>query len=238
MQSSQTPLSVRELIALCTSRSHDELHRGWSELLSRYKPYLYSVVFRRMGRRRIISLGLILLTAVLLLLYLIPARTLLIGLAHQSAVDDIICEVIRTLCDNDFRLIRRFKAVDCERSFRGYLATITARITDRQPLFTDIAPLEDVAEKLYLEDNAPVNEHEQFFEQIVELLRRTASKKEKHSECKILMLNLYLLEDFSTKMLASCPLFRMLGRRMVDNTINRTKTKLIDKLLLDENISE
>ncbi len=212
MQSSQTPLSVRELIALCTSRSHDELHRGWSELLSRYKPYLYSVVFRRMGRRRI--------------------------MLHQSAVDDIICEVIRTLCDNDFRLIRRFKAVDCERSFRGYLATITARITDRQPLFTDIAPLEDVAEKLYLEDNAPVNEHEQFFEQIVELLRRTASKKEKHSECKILMLNLYLLEDFSTKMLASCPLFRPLGRRMVDNTINRTKTKLIDKLLLDENISE
>ncbi len=40
----------------------------------------------RMGRRSTISLGLILLTAVLLLLYLIPARTLLIGLAPLPVV--------------------------------------------------------------------------------------------------------------------------------------------------------
>jgi hypothetical protein len=208
MQTSQNPLSLKQILDACTCDDSGQLELGWRELLSRYKLFIYKVIVHRVAHQ---------------------AHSVIHRLDKET-VNDIISEVITKLCEDNYKLLRRFKSFDCERSFRGYLAIITTRTTEKYLSYNLADSIDDVEEK-----NRPVAdepEHQvrlQFLEPVVNILRTRAAKKEKNVEYKILMFNLYILGDFSAKMLLCQPLFKGMGHRVLDNVINRTRGKFLQK---------
>lgn len=208
MQISQDPFSLKQVLDACTCNDPVQLEQGWRKLLSRYKIFIYKVILHQIAHQ----------------------ANSKIHRLDEEAVNDMVSEVIAALCENNYKLLKRFKSVNCERSFRGYLAIITARITDRNLLdnFTD--SIDDIEEK----SEPPVEEaghqaHLQLFESLVKILRSRSTLKERNIEYKILMFNLYILGDFSAKMLLWQPLFKGMGHRVLDNVINRTKEKFLQK---------
>jgi hypothetical protein len=208
MQISQNPLSLKQLLDACTSNDPGQLEQGWRELLSRYKIFIYKVIVHRATHQAHGNIHRI----------------------DEETVNDIFSEVIVALCEDDYKLLRRYKSVDCERSFRGYLATITARITGKHRSDNLTERIDDLEEQS--RQVADESEHQvrlQFFEPVVNILRARTAKKEKNVEYKILMFNLYVLGDFSAKMLLWQPLFKGMGPRVLDNVINRTRGKFLQK---------
>lgn len=203
-------VTLASIIEACTNEHPAIREKGWKTLVNRYKSYLYSVVFHYRAR----------------------CRRSKDAEWEQKFADDVVCEVFCLLCQDGGKLLRAFQAVDNERSFRGYLATITVRAAQRLSARENKVHPEEYLESSESISNFP--RQRELYEQLVAWLRSHVSRKEKDAESRILMFTMYLLGDFSTQMLARHPVFKHLGHRVLDNTMNRLKAKLL-KVIPEKN---
>lgn len=198
--------SLEQFLQACTGEEPHQLERVWAAFFRQYKRYLYKVILNIAARRS----------------------------AHlsQDALNEILFAVIAKLCEHRYRLLKQFRAVDNEQSFRAFLATIAARTTERLLSAKNAMPLDDLAEEPEMCAVSP-QPSMQLFEQVVRFFRDTASRKEKNIEFKILMFNLYVFGDFSAEMLSFHPLFKNMRRGVLDNVINRMRSKLLKNLQIN-----
>lgn len=198
--------SLEQFLQACAGEEPHQLEQGWTAFFRQYKLYLYKVIHNTAARRSIHL--------------------------SQDAVNEILFAVIAALCERGYRLLKQFRAVDNELSFRAFLATIAARTTERHLSESKTTSLDELAQEPEMADSSP-QASIQLFEQVVRFFRDTASPKEKNIEFKILMFNVYVLGDFSAEMLSCHPLFKNMGARVLDNVINRMRAKLVKNLQIN-----
>ncbi len=209
--------SLTDILEACTDPSSRFYNLAWSKFVARYKNYIYKVIYNRCKLWHFEQMP------------------------HDQSefVNDIASDVFLLLTRNNCRALKQYKARHSETAFRGYLATISDRVTrrtlQRQRVFTSY----DDA----LLTNEPGTTQEtkwQAFDYLVAVLRHKAGKQERHLERNILLFNLYTLEDYTKEMLQMPPIFRGMGHRVVDNVVSRAREKLdqddknyLRELLLD-----
>lgn len=199
--------SLNDLINGCASRSPSHYNAAWRVFISRYKKYVYAIVYKRC------------------IMWEHCTR-------HDGFefVDDMVNEIFYVLFRNRAKALRSFKARQSELAFRSYLATISDRHTARllKQYISDTK-----AEEIQKVERAPNQGSPwQIFEHIVNRLRTLAGRNQNNCERDILIFNLYVLEGYTREMLHLQPIFNHLGHRVVDNVVMRCKQKLADEHIL------
>lgn len=209
--------SLNDILEACTNPSSPSYNLAWSKFVARYKNYIYKVIYNRCKLWHFEH---------------IPHDL-------SEFVNDIANDVFLLLARNNGRALKQYKARHSETAFRGYLATISDRVTRRTLQRRRVFVSYDDA----LQTNEPGTSQEtkwQAFDYLVAILRQKAGKQERHRERNILLYNLYTLEDYTNEMLQKAPIFRGIGHRVVDNVVSRAREKLdqddknyLRELLLD-----
>ncbi len=205
MTKSFKDISLHELLEICTDESSANHQSAWAEFIHRYKPYIYKVV-----QNRYLAWG--------------QKST---DITFADIIDDIVNDVFLILFQDGGRALQLFNARNSDKAFRGYLATIANRLTKRK-LTKYLIPgaVHDVADTSEQQPGIEKEARWQFFDYIVNRIRKKSGKNQKHTERDILIFNLYLLEEFTREMIEAQPLFRNIGHRVVDNVLMRNKRKL------------
>lgn len=197
-------MSLEELLDTCENRTSPNFESAWTELIHRYKKYIAAIVNSEYKNWT-------------------KGRT---NVDLSEITNDIISNVFLTLYNRDCEVLKRFKARNNEKVFRGYLATIAKWLSFRtlQKYIKNSIVFSD-------ENNEATSEQDntfswQIFDHMVCIIRRNSTKNQKFTERDILIFNLYMLEGFSPKMIETNPLFKDIGGRVVDNAVTRCKNKL------------
>jgi hypothetical protein len=194
---------LADVLKSCTDRSSPAFERACFLFINKYKNYIYKIVCKR---------------CCLWYQDWPPAEM-------SEIINDIVNDVFYLLFKRNARALAQFKATDSEVAFRGYLATISDRMTLRKLQKKVIhASLHDI----YVTKQQTITPEArwQIFDYIVHVLRLRAGKNGRHIERNILLFNMYTLEDYTRDMLRLPPIFRNLGHRVVDNVICRAREKL------------
>ena len=208
----QKEFTVRELIEHCSDRRSPLHSQGWSQFLDRYKTYIYASVKRRAYewnaprlRRQI-----------------------------DDVVGDVVTNVIGILCDQDFKVLKNFRAKESEAAFRWYLQLICRNETGHYlkryfPLATEDGSVEEsLAAMRQFVDGMEEDTRAELYEELVDCFRNYKASKGNY-ERDIHLFMLYRMADLDQEMIALSPCLQI-GHRVVDNAANRMKGILVTAL--------
>jgi hypothetical protein len=202
-------LTLPELLHHCCDRSSPKHQLAWSIFLTRYKKFLYYNVTRRCKEWNITRLK----------------------LQFKETVDDIVCSVIKILCDDDFRALRNFHNTDDERMFRWYLVTICQNACSRYMKkfllrYVDYEPDEN---EPHTGDMA-IDALGQIYESVVKTLRNSAKKERENLERDINLFLLTVWGNLDKNMIMELPCYRgKITPRIIDNAVFRMREVLREK---------
>ena len=203
MKNKQEPFPLKKVIKGCTDRTSPQWEWAWRYLFSYYKNYLYTVILKTCD--------------------MFPQNS---STEKDQIVKDIFAELGLTLCKDEGRVLRSFRATESADAFRYYLAIITKRVA-RDFLIKQIT--ESFTDKQMQKlENRGIDDSIfwELHEAIVEQIRKTRKKNDQNLERNILLYTLYHFEGFTSDMIAKQPLFKGIGDRVVDNVLHRIKIKL------------
>lgn len=141
----------------------------------------------------------------------------------SDTVNDIIGEVFIILCNNNFKALRSYEALDNEKKFLSWLATICNRTTSHnikryfKDLFVECAP-EEI--QIYI-NNLGLNTRWILYEELVTDLRSFAKRDRGNMERDISIFMLYKWEQFSKPMITSHPCLKNIEHHVIDVVVAR-----------------
>ncbi len=208
MPHSDEKLSLEELLEHCSDQTSGKREYAWRQLLSIYKQYMYKAISSRCLGFRLESVR----------------RNM------QTICDEVIDEVVYTLCRNDCKVLKSFRHRDKEKVFRTWLARVCntcAWIHVQRNYITPIyyRPLDEIRPALL---SINPDELSELYEEHVTVLR-TCREHAGNIERDINIFKLYVWEDFTMDMLRTIPCYRDLGGRVVDDVVHRLRTCLREK---------
>jgi hypothetical protein len=206
MNKIEKSLTFQELLDCCSNQASPYWEYGWGIFIKRYKMYIYKNVTK------------------CCLSWNVPR----LKKQLSEAVNDVVSDVLLTLCRNDCQAIHDFRARDNEKKFFPWLATICNRVTGRymHHYFTAAfinAEIDDIKE--YFAD-LEFDVRWELYEFIIQKLRSSSTIKKRNLERDINIFQLYTWADFSSPMIATHPCLKNIGHRVVDNVINRMRDSL------------
>ena len=194
---------LKDFLKICTKPGSPEFESACMCFISQYKAYIYAIVYKR---------------GVLWYQNQQPAEM-------SETVNDIVHDIYFLLFKNNARALKNFNASHSELAFRGYLATISDRLTRRilrkKVIHSSIEGRVETKEYSIDQDKCW-----QIFDYVVTTLRQKTGRQGKHVEQNILLFNLYTTGDMTREMIQATPIFKKIGHRVVDNVVLRSRAKI------------
>jgi hypothetical protein len=199
-------MTLRELLDLCCDRKSSRWEQGWRELLRRYKTYIYNCSIKNCSA------------------WNVPR----FKIQFSEAVDDVVSEVIFTMCKNDFQSLRNFIAKDQEPMFLAWLATVCRRATGHyiRKYFTDRLVDGDYEDLKQYIGYIPFDEKWELRESIISMIRSVWGDSRQNAERDILLFQLHVQSDFPLSLITSLPCLENVGPRVLDNVAHRMRKQL------------
>lgn len=199
-------ITLRDLLDVCCDRKASGWEQSWREFLRRYKKFIYNCAVKSCSA------------------WNVPR----FKVQFTEAVDDVVSDVILTLCKNDFQSLRNFIAKDQEPMFLAWLATVCRRAAGHyiRKYFTDRiidGAYEDL--KQYI-GSIPFDEKWELREHIISMIRSVWGDSKRNAERDILLFQLHVLADFPLHLVTSLPCLENVGRRVLDNITHRMRQQL------------
>lgn len=194
-------LTLARLLNYCCdvkSSSHDF---AWREFLQRYKMFMYKITTKSCMEFNVPRLN----------------RQL------SETVNDIIGEVFVNLCNNHFKALSDYQAVDNEKMFLAWLAIICKRTTSRnlKKYFRDLFVENDPEELHTYLNGLKLDTRWIIYDDLVTDLRACSKTNRENEARDIHIFMLYKWEQFSQPMIMSHPCLRTIGHRVIEVVVAR-----------------
>lgn len=198
--------NFQQFLDNCSNPGSANYEHAWRQFIERYKLFIYNQAAKHCRKWNVPRLN----------------------TQYSETVNDIFSEVILTLCENDCRALKNFRARDNEKMFLSWLATICSRATGRfiQRHFSMVLADAEIDNFIDYIIDLDFDTRWELFETIVEILRDTSSSKRRHLERDINIFLLYVWADFSAPMIKTHPCLQEIGPRVVDVVVNRFRQQL------------
>jgi hypothetical protein len=199
-------MTLRELLDACCDRNSSRWEKGWLEFLRRYKSYIYNCSVKSCS------------------VWNMPR----LKMQFSDAVNDVVSDVIYTLCKNDFQSLQNYVARDQEPQFLAWLATVCRRAAGHyiRKHFTDKMIDGDYEDLKQCIGHLPFDAQWELREYIVTMLRNAWSGSRHQVERDILLFQLHALADFPLSMITALPCLESVGLRVIDNVAHRMRQQL------------
>lgn len=206
MSPHKSPLSLRELLDICSSPESPDWEAGWSEFIKRYKVFIKGKVAKRCSEFNVPRLR----------------------MQFPETVKDVVSKVFLKLCTNQCRALQNFRERDNELAFRCWLSLICSRTASRyiEEYFVDNLVDEKIEKLREYVAGLDYDHRWELYEAVVERLRTSFKQRKRHLERDIHILLLYVWADFPAIEIAIHPCLHELGPRVVDNIVSRLRKEL------------
>ena len=199
-------MTLRDLLDACCDRNSSGWESGWREFLRRYKAFIYNCSAKSCST------------------WSVPR----FRMQFSDAVNDVVSDVIFTLCKNDFQSLRNFIARDQEPQFLAWLSTVCRRAAGHhiRKHFTDKlidGDFEDLRQGM---GHLPFDAQWELRESVVAMLRTAWGASRHHIERDILLFQLHALAEFPVPLITVLPCFDQVGHRVIDNVAHRMRQQL------------
>ena len=201
-------LDLNELLCNCTDRHSANWQQSWNEFFVRYKNFIYQIALKRCRKWSVTRMQNQL----------------------SDEINDIVYLVIKTLIDNDFKVLKDYKTRDNNTLFLTYLATITDRITKRylQQNFKSSVFQLDLNVLPKYDSKTNIEDIWELYDEWVYYLRSVSKKTNAKSERNI---HLYLMYTWNEKsdIIKYHPFYKPIGADTLYALKNRIKDKFKKK---------
>jgi hypothetical protein len=201
-----TPPTLQQLLYHCSHRNSPHWEKAWHEFLRRYKDIVYKSVAACCSAWKVPRLEMQL----------------------SETVNDIVADVFRHLCTNNYSALKRFRNYECEENFIFYLRFICSRLTNRymQSFYVSFMVEDDINNFRDLVGILDDHDRSDLYEVIIEKLRSAKVRKKANLQRDIHIFMLHAWSDFSPAMIISLPPFSHLSTKSVYNVIERMRNIL------------
>jgi hypothetical protein len=200
-QKEEIPLG--QLLDYCTNPTSRYWNSSWTLFIKRYKVIITGIVINRCRSWNIA----------------------LLKKQFPEVVNDILSRIFAVFVENDYALLKRYRARDNDYQFLAYLVTICDRTTRSYILeFFHDSLSENKREPIeqYIQ-NLEQDQSWELYEMLVAELRKSSGTRKKNTERDIHLFMMYIWGDFSTVILQKQKFYASLGERVFDLVISRMR---------------
>ncbi len=203
-----SPLSLRELLKLCTNRTSPEFERAWKVLMARYETYIYTQIRRQC----------------------VKWKSERLQLQLDEVAQDIFTKIIEEFCTHDLKALRDFRGSeideDNERMFLGWLAVICHNQSNRElrKRWWRVIQSQDSGKLPETIWELETDMIWMLYRDVVCTLRDGAHNKKLERDMHIFLL--FTFGGFTEAMIRVTAYMEKLGNRVIQVVINRMREKL------------
>ena len=197
-------MSLQQLLVYCTDNHSPYWQNAWNEFINRYKNYIYKIVIRVCNDWHIERLQ----------------------CQKSDFINDIVSEIFLELFKNDTRVLKSYKNLDQEHLFLIWLSTLSTRMARRniEKHFRNDTILTDWDDFKSFREYLQPDLCWELYDMTVNILREKHNSENKERDIHIFML--YTWSNFSNDIIHKLPFFKFLGKRVIDNVVNRLRNTI------------